>query len=106
VRIIIEVDGEDVTVRTERTEKPPRTYSSDPPPPEILRAAAALGATSAGPAPSEGDLASLADEFSRTATAALPTESVDAGAGPFPPPGYSVTDTEDQAGEEGDRPAS
>jgi hypothetical protein len=61
VRIIIDIDGEDVTVRTERTSTTTASHREERPP-ELLRTAAALGAMSAGPAPAEA--ASAATEAS------------------------------------------
>jgi hypothetical protein len=95
MRIIIEVEGEDITVRTEQTEKQ-TAHLSDTPPRELLRAAAAFGAASAGPAPSAAGLTELATELSSPAIEALPAEPVDAGAGPFPPPGRVAPDAEEQ----------
>src|SRR4029450_2487637 len=50
MRIIIDVDGDVVTVRTARTGVETE-YVLEVPPPEMLEAAARLGATGAGPAP-------------------------------------------------------
>jgi hypothetical protein len=61
MRIIIDIDGEDVTVRTERTSTTTAPHREEPPT-ELLRTAAALGAMSAGPAPTAA--ASAATETS------------------------------------------
>ena len=105
MRIIIEIEGEVVTVRTEPTEKRQAEYPSDTPPPEVLRAAAALGATSAGPAPTEVELERLGGELPPVAIEAL-AEAVDAGSGPFAPPGMTVQDGEEQVGEIDEEPSS
>jgi hypothetical protein len=98
MRIIIEVDAEEMTVRTERTDRQPATSVSATPPPAVLRAAAALGASSAGPAPSEVDPATQTDRlsFAATATATPAAEAVDAGAGPFAPPGIAAAHIEEE----------
>ncbi len=98
MRIIIEIEGEDVTVRTERVEKPGVMYVAETTPPELLRAATARGATSAGPAPREAEIAVPAVELSAAAVKAL-GEPVDAGAGPFPPPGIPGGEGEERTGE-------
>jgi hypothetical protein len=83
MRIIIDIDGEVVTVRTEPATTGAHVYASDAVPPDVLRAAAARGATSAGPAPAEPERAPEEIE-------ARATEPVDAGPGPFAPPGKVV----------------
>jgi hypothetical protein len=98
MRIIIEIEGEDVTVRTEREEKPGSMYIAETPPPALLRAAMARGAASAGPAPREAELAEPSAELSAAAVEAL-AEPVDAGAGPFPPPGIPGGEGEERTGE-------
>jgi hypothetical protein len=61
MRIVIEIDGEQVTAMVHD-----RGVAEDAPPAELLKAAAALGAASAGPAPAEAarpGLISLAPEL-------------------------------------------
>jgi hypothetical protein len=98
MRIIIEIDGEDVTVRTERMPTHQRVRASGEPPPEALRSAAALGAASAGPAPVDADLQDLGTEASHADVGAI-AEAADAGAGPFPPPRVLSDDVEYPVGE-------
>lgn len=101
MRIIVEIEGENVAVRTERADaRATRDFSElsrpdvfDSPPPEVLRAAAALGASSAGRAPYEAELAALGSEFRPDAVKAL-AEPADAGAAPFAPPGLMADDRE------------
>jgi hypothetical protein len=95
MRIIIDIDGDVVTVRTERTGAETE-YVSEVPPPEVLRAAARLGATSAGPAPRAGKLVEAGPDALRALG-----ETFDGGFGPFAPPGISVPkDEEDTTKEE------
>lgn len=95
MRIIIEIEGEDVTIRT--AEEPGAMYVSQTPPPELLRAAAARGATNAGPAP-RGEMAEPAVDLSAAPVESL-AEPVDAGAAPFPPAGKSSGEGEKRTGD-------
>jgi hypothetical protein len=90
MRIIIDIDGDVVTVRTERTGAETE-YVSEVPPPEVLRAAARLGATSAGPAPRAGKLVEAGPDALRALG-----ETFDGGFGPFAPPGISVPKDEEE----------
>ena len=90
MRIIIDIDGDVVTVRTERTGAETE-YVSEVPPPEVLQAAARLGATSAGPAPRAGKLVEAGPDALRELG-----EAFDAGVGPFAPPGISVPKDEEE----------
>jgi hypothetical protein len=103
MRIIIDIEGENVTVRTERAEEPGAMSVSESPPPELLRAAAARGATSAGPAPREGEMAEPAVALSAVPAEAR-AEPVDAGGAPFPPPGKSSEEGEKRSGDIEERP--
>jgi hypothetical protein len=98
MRIVIDIEGEDVVVRTERTASRPTAWPSPTPPPEVLRSAAALGATSAGPAPVEAGMPELRREPRSAAVEAF-AETVDAGGGPFAPPGMPTEEGEAAVGE-------
>jgi hypothetical protein len=79
MRIVIEIDGDEVRMTTDRSDLSERSLAE--PPEEVLLAAAALGAQSAGAAPRESDLVSVQpSELSDAARAAL-----DAGGAPFQP---------------------
>jgi hypothetical protein len=97
MRIIIEIEGEDISVRTERAEKPGASFVAETPPPELLRAATARGATSAGPAPREDEITEPAADLAAAVVAAL-AQPVDAGAAPFPPSGKSRQEDEKRTG--------
>jgi hypothetical protein len=89
MRIIIDVDGDVVTVRTARTGVETE-YVLEVPPPEMLEAAARLGATGAGPAPRRGELVEAGPDGLGELE-----DAVDAGVGPLAPPGMSVSNEED-----------
>ena len=79
MRIIIDIDGETVHVTAEPPLKvAPKAMPARPtPPPELLKAAAALGARDAGPAPAHvADLARTSSTAERRAI----TGTTDAGA--------------------------
>jgi hypothetical protein len=83
MRIIIEVEDDKLTAATEGQREANR---SPEPPPELLRTAAALGATSAGPAPSPEEVTGVrVEELAPEATEALSATQVDAGGAPFGP---------------------
>ena len=87
MRIIIEIDCKDTETATIHTTTGTITYphgvtaSSLPPPAETLRAAAALGASSAGAAPAEGRASGGPFADSSTAGGAKPA-ATDAGPAP------------------------
>jgi hypothetical protein len=88
MRITIEIDCKDTLTAIVHTPTGTTTYpqvagglaaTAETPPPEVLRTAAALGATSAGPAPAEVGAAATGQALSSPAT--MPGVT-DAGAAP------------------------
>jgi hypothetical protein len=80
MRIVIEIDGEEVTAKTSRPQA-----EGEVPPPELRRAAAELGATSAGPAPTEPGVPARLEDLPRAALDALAAAPADAGSAPAAP---------------------
>ena len=89
MRIIIEIDGGEMTVKTYPSQTTPTPFIQAPavlptpagpaPPPEVLRAAAALGAIDAGPAPTGSAFVTPPPEVLRAAAA---LGAIDAGPAP------------------------
>jgi hypothetical protein len=106
MRIVIEIDGVEVTPRVEQQSSVPETaiapastavQAAVKPPDYLLRAAAALGAESAGPAPAaltEPAAASTPITSVRPATAAAHVGALDAGAAPHALFGTSLENKE------------
>ena len=86
MRIIIDIEGDDVTIRTERGDASVAKPAAAEPPPEILRIAAKVGAQSAGPAPERAELDRMATTLSADEIEAIAGSASSAGAGPVPPP--------------------
>jgi hypothetical protein len=80
MRIVIEIDGDEVTAKTGY----PRAEATEPPP-ELRRAAAELGAVSAGAAPTEPGAPARLEDLPRAALDALAAGAADAGSAPAAP---------------------
>lgn len=81
MRIVIEIDGEKVTAQAYESSR-----ADASPPPAVLRAAAALGATNAGAAPGGPGKAVPVSELPAEALRALGIEPTDAGGAAEAPP--------------------
>jgi hypothetical protein len=84
MRIVIEIEGANVTISTPGVPATPLDYLSAPPPPGLFEAAARVGALSAGPAPARPDETSRAGRLRAPRLDAMPSPDSDVNAGKAP----------------------
>jgi hypothetical protein len=77
MRIVIEIDGDQVSASNV-----PSLGEGAAPPPEVLKAAAAIGAMSAGPAPTQPGPAGRLESLTAVALEAMGGSPLDAGSAP------------------------